>query len=40
MIQNMNGDELLKINGFDEAIIGVEESIVRRFYLKLTSIHA
>ena len=27
MIQNMNGDELLKIDGFDESIIGVEESI-------------
>ena len=26
-ITNMNGDELLKIDGFDEAIIGVEESI-------------
>jgi len=27
MIQNMNGDELLKIDGFDDAIIGVEESV-------------
>ena len=27
MIPNMNDDELLKIDGFDEAIIGVQESI-------------
>jgi hypothetical protein len=27
MTLNMNGDELLKIDGFDEAIIGVQESI-------------
>ncbi len=27
MMPNTNGDELLKIDGFDEAIIGVQESI-------------
>ena len=27
MTLNMNGDELLKIDGFDEAIIGVQECI-------------
>ena len=26
-IINMNGDELLKIDGFDEAVIGVQQSI-------------
>jgi len=38
MIQNMNGDELLKIDGFDEAIIGVEESVEQKLIYDIDKI--
>ena len=38
MIQSMNDDELLKINGFDEAIIGVQESIERKLVYDIDKI--
>jgi len=38
MIPNMNDDELLKIDGFDEAIIGVQESIERKLVYDIDKI--
>jgi len=38
MIQNMNGDELLKIDGFDNAIIGVEESVEQKLIYDIDKI--
>ena len=38
MILNMNDDELLKIDGFDEAIIGVQESIERKLVYDIDKI--
>ena len=38
MIQNMIGDELLKIDGFDDAIIGVEESVEQKLIYDIDKI--
>ena len=38
MIPNMNDDELLKIDGFDDAIIGVQESIERKLVYDIDKI--
>jgi len=38
MILNMNDDELLKIDGFDDAIIGVQESIERKLVYDIDKI--
>ena len=38
MIQNMIGDELLKIDGFDDAIIGVEESTEQKLIYDIDKI--
>jgi len=34
----MNGDELLKIDGFDDAIIGVEESVEQKLIYDIDKI--